>query len=527
MSNNLVSKTLFDKMKFIKEFEQTNEEPPNMDSPDPLQPQKEFKETQIVSENVDISRKYADFLLASSNSSEPVSFRSEKSDLFAFLKKFEAPEAKDYLTLSGFEAFLIEIGVPVEENNQIWPDFLVNLHDLLTLTEKSPDSFISLPISFQVLLLLLQEKVQVNRIAALIQGTIENQLKSQGITEDFNLLREERGLWSVEKLVIEFRAIINSSNEREVMPISDNQKLKSDRQLEENKEKSIERIQKESNEKKEGKSRYEMLFAHAKYLKEKQEMAHALKYMQDLHQYSFKPTIKGFNKTTQQTTKVNIDGHKTTKKPLSEKSKRKEPTEPQTKDPIKSVQRENKDVWLDECFDRLYVNSKLKHQREEKYKELHQKTQQDSMGCTFKPQINKNQYFSNNDSGQMPIKGYEETVKRMEDARKEKEKVQRIYEEPMLRFPKNKKYMEERETNYTVPEPFNFKAKNEKDVLMFVDVELGGGKIGRIGIHKGEDLDQVVRNFSKVYTLNKDQERKLAGNLKKQLENFYRSLNEG
>jgi len=525
---SLVSKTLSEKMKFVQNFEDLNQsdlDPSSNPITKPSLSQKNLNKPLLNSSDpTNISKKYADFLLASSNSQENLSFRNEKSELFAFLKKFEDSDYKDCISFENIEVFFREIGV-FNENNIVNQDFLRNFKGILTLSEKNPD-FMNINLVFQVFQLLIQEKVQINRIAALIQGILENYQRNFGIFDDFNILREEKGLWSVEKIILEFRKLIksaekegNRANYIENPGIFRKELEEQNENPEDLKENGVETLKKD---KKYYKTRYEMLFDHAKYLKEKQEMTHALKYMQDLHQFSFKPELQSFKKKTQETTtKLKSEKTKRNQHKSNEKNE-----ENKIKDPIKNIKSENKDVWLDECFDRQYVNSKIKHQREEKYKDLHQKTLQDATLCTFKPNINKNQY-SSNPSSELSVKGFDETVKRIIEARKEKQKIQKIYEEPLLRFPKNRKYMEQRETNYTVPEPFNFKGKEENEVLMFVDVEVGGGKSGRIGIHKGEDMEEVAKNFAKVYTLNKEKERKLAGNLKKQLENYYKNLNSG
>jgi hypothetical protein len=54
------------------------------------------------------------------------------------------------------------------------------------------------------------------------------------------------------------------------------------------------------------------------------------------------------------------------------------------------------------------------------------------------------------------------------------------------------------------PKPFTFetaKRAERKTPLLYMDVNLGPGKTGRIGLHQGDDPVQLAGNFARAYQL--------------------------
>lgn len=516
----LVSKTLSEKIKFVKSFEDSNKflSSSNEIEQTSFEKAKTHEKTQVIS---GIAQKYEDFSLSSpgflpdkvlgEHNDDLINISEENVNFFVLLKKFEEPGQPNQITLGNICNFLFELGVFVECSGvelKKQEDFFQNLAGILSLPENPLEMF-ALSQIFQVFQVFFEEKLQISRAAKLLQDILEPNLIKSGVSQDFNFAREEKGLWSLEKLVIEFRKLIDSEESAPNLSISNKALEEASRNNAEVK-KSEEKLsfssknsknEKDSNDnsRKYYKTRYEMLFDHAKYLKEKKEMKNALKYIEDLQQYSFKPKIKDFKNSSIMN--------------KNNSNKRNESNNAET---------------VDNCYDRLYNISKRRKERIEKSEEIKKKQAKLDIECTFRPQINKSDKLYSSNPTAFPaknVKGYEESIKRIVEARQDKEKTMKLYEEPLLRFPKNKKYIEQRETNYTVPTPFNFtqSPNKEKDLLMFVDVEVAAGKIGRVGICKGDNIEEIAKNFAKIYTLNKDMERKLAGNLKKQLENYQKA----
>lgn len=55
----------------------------------------------------------------------------------------------------------------------------------------------------------------------------------------------------------------------------------------------------------------------------------------------------------------------------------------------------------------------------------------------------------------------------------------------------------------TKPKPFEFELdrRQRQRAMLYMDVNLGPGRMGRIGIHQGDDPEVVAMNFAKSYSL--------------------------
>jgi len=47
-------------------------------------------------------------------------------------------------------------------------------------------------------------------------------------------------------------------------------------------------------------------------------------------------------------------------------------------------------------------------------------------------------------------------------------------------------------------------ARRKEQLLMYVDVNIGNGRTGRIGIHTGDDLRTLAQNFAKIFQLDRN-----------------------
>lgn len=61
--------------------------------------------------------------------------------------------------------------------------------------------------------------------------------------------------------------------------------------------------------------------------------------------------------------------------------------------------------------------------------------------------------------------------------------------------------------------------KINREVIVYVDVALGGGKNGRIAIHEGDEPKVLAKNFAKTFDLGMDMQLGLEELLKEQLHN--------
>ena len=51
--------------------------------------------------------------------------------------------------------------------------------------------------------------------------------------------------------------------------------------------------------------------------------------------------------------------------------------------------------------------------------------------------------------------------------------------------------------------PPQFAETKKRRLLLYVDVNVTPAKMGRIGIHEGDDVRELARNFCKTFSLNK------------------------
>lgn len=76
----------------------------------------------------------------------------------------------------------------------------------------------------------------------------------------------------------------------------------------------------------------------------------------------------------------------------------------------------------------------------------------------------------------------------------------------------------------TSEDQFLIKEKSPKKKLLFqVDINLDN-KVVRIGIHEGDDVDETVDRFSKLFNLKPKQDRLLRKRLKRQLDSLERAV---
>ena len=132
--------------------------------------------------------------------------------------------------------------------------------------------------------------------------------------------------------------------------------------------------------------------------------------------------------------------------------------------------------------------------------------------CTFRPNLNST--FKFRSAASIP-KGYEESVQRLRQANHEKE----LRKKEIEHIPTGENYEKLRNSKI---KPFSFleRQKQHKNVLMYVDVNVGPGKTGRIAIHEGDKPKVLAKNFCKAYSLNSEMEAMLEEMLISQIESI-------
>eukprot|EP00762_Andalucia_godoyi_P008090 ANDGO_02148.mRNA.1 hypothetical protein len=123
--------------------------------------------------------------------------------------------------------------------------------------------------------------------------------------------------------------------------------------------------------------------------------------------------------------------------------------------------------------------------------------------CTFKPDIQQSQKYRvslvQRPSTALP-KGYTESIGRLRKAKQEREGKDATPFEHSLRIDSPGQQSPPKPTK---PEPFDFELDKRKRTrpLLYMDVNLGPGKSGRIGIHEGDDPSILAKNFAESFKL--------------------------
>eukprot|EP00916_Digyalum_oweni_P025469 GHVL01041945.1.p1 GENE.GHVL01041945.1~~GHVL01041945.1.p1 ORF type:complete len:541 (+),score=103.45 GHVL01041945.1:210-1832(+) len=127
--------------------------------------------------------------------------------------------------------------------------------------------------------------------------------------------------------------------------------------------------------------------------------------------------------------------------------------------------------------------------------------------CTFKPTMITNRSNKGPRFGAGDVKGFQSNVNRMRVAAQQRQELQKKREN----IPRGENYEKLRSKGVR---PFSFGEgtcrPNRKKAVLFVDVHLGGGKRGRIGVHENDTPAGLAENFSKIYNLDPDMTARLA-----------------
>ncbi|KAL0227267.1 hypothetical protein P9112_014591 [Eukaryota sp. TZLM1-RC] len=179
-----------------------------------------------------------------------------------------------------------------------------------------------------------------------------------------------------------------------------------------------------------------------------------------------------------------------------------------------NISRARTNVVRSRSNDQLYTRKKptvSKHMipREEK----------DLAECTFKPNLAKSPVKN---QPQLPARtkaAMEATVQRMRKAKEQREEDRKRAEGSGYSdstWARRKRDVE----------PFDFATEKRStqreshQPLLYMDVGLGGGKMGRLGIHEGDDPDELAQRFGEVYHLDEVLVQRLSLLIKDQLINL-------
>lgn len=98
-------------------------------------------------------------------------------------------------------------------------------------------------------------------------------------------------------------------------------------------------------------------------------------------------------------------------------------------------------------------------------------------------------------------------MQRMKKAQEEKEYKEKYFEIKHQRLRKNN-------TNSDVKEFKLSEKESIEEPIMYLDVKVSKNRVGRLGVRKGDDPEELVNNFGKTFQLSQEQKDKLIENLK-------------
>lgn len=124
------------------------------------------------------------------------------------------------------------------------------------------------------------------------------------------------------------------------------------------------------------------------------------------------------------------------------------------------------------------------------------KEQRELKHCTFQPNRTRTKNFNAvRSSAPTKPRGFDQVIQRMRKVQREKEELKE-HEESLMQA---KNWSSEK----TKPRPFNFELdrRQRQRAVLYMDINLGPGRTGRIGIHNGDHPYTVAKNFAQSYRL--------------------------
>jgi len=143
--------------------------------------------------------------------------------------------------------------------------------------------------------------------------------------------------------------------------------------------------------------------------------------------------------------------------------------------------------------------------------------------CTFKPKIDR-LYETSPVRGQdfyegVP-KGFKKTVERLQVG----ESWRQTRQAELTRIPRGENYEKNREAEFNPP-TFLERPKIKRDeALVYVDVNIGPGRTGKIGIHRKDNAKDLAKNFAKTYSLNAAMRESLEELLQSYIDSYFAKL---
>lgn len=165
------------------------------------------------------------------------------------------------------------------------------------------------------------------------------------------------------------------------------------------------------------------------------------------------------------------------------------------------------------------------HQYKEK---LHQKAYalkkkeeiQELSHCTFEPRLNRNYEDStarHQDFYEGVPNGFKKAVERLHKGKQQKHALKTELE----KVPRGENYEKNKSAGFNPPSQLERPKIKRKEVLVYVDVSIGHGRTGRIGIHKGDNAKALAHYFARTYSLNANMQESLEKLLQSYIDSYF------
>ncbi|KAG2382523.1 hypothetical protein C9374_005103 [Naegleria lovaniensis] len=121
--------------------------------------------------------------------------------------------------------------------------------------------------------------------------------------------------------------------------------------------------------------------------------------------------------------------------------------------------------------------------------------------CTFRPDTSQTKNVSLSKSIDFDsIKGFKETIGRIRKGNEERERLYNYFNNVREKAATTTDDFKNKKTEF---KPFSFQLDKRKKSkpLLYMDVNLGVGKSGRLAIHEGDSAETLASNFAKTYKL--------------------------
>jgi len=140
--------------------------------------------------------------------------------------------------------------------------------------------------------------------------------------------------------------------------------------------------------------------------------------------------------------------------------------------------------------------------------------------CTFQPKLNvkyENSDLRAQDFYQGVPNGFRKAVERMHKG----DQLKLIKQVEQETIPRGENYEKNRRAEFRPPVQLSRPKIKRQEVLVYVDVSIGHGKTGRIGIHKGDNARTLAHHFARTYSLNANMKDSLETLLQSYIDSYF------